>query len=254
MVNSSFLKAQGITDNAKALDQKITITFEIPASNNTTVREVSKEFSIIGVIESGSGSEVFVSNHIFENEGISNASKVKVLASSRETAVKVRSDIESLGFTTASPLDTVNEIDKVFQLLQVILIGFGGIGMIIAVLGMFNTLTITLLERTKEIGLMITLGGQQKDIKRLFMIEALMLSIMGGIIGVLAAFLIGKTGDLILNIYAHSNGITEQLTAFDISPTLVAVSLSATALIGLAVVYFPAKRASRISPLDAMRE
>lgn len=253
IVNTSFLKAQAITDNNKAIGQKITISFDVPATDKKLGYQATKEVTVRGIIESGSGSEIFIPAYIIENEGIVGASQLKVLTKDRDVAAKVRTDIESLGFSTASPLDTISEIDKIFQLLQVMLIGFGGIGMVIAILGMFNTLTITLLERTREIALIVTLGGQQRDIKRLFIVEALMLSMMGGIAGIFSAFLIGRAGDLVLNIYAHSNGVTDNLTAFYISPLLVISSLILTALVGLAVVYFPARRAARISPLDAMR-
>ncbi len=253
-VNTSFLKSQGMTDNDKAVGQKITLTFEVPAADGKTFNQVDKNLIIYGVIESGSGSEIFISKNVVEDEGMSSASQLKVLASDRDNTPKIRANIDSLGFDTASPLDTLNEIDRIFQLLQVILVGFGGIGMVIAILGMFNTLTITLLERTREIGLIVTLGGQQKDIKRLFTVEALILSVVGGVVGIFSAFVIGKVGDIVLNIYAHSNGIKESLTAFYISPLLILVSLVITAIIGLVVVYFPARRASRISPLDAMRE
>lgn len=253
-VNTSFLKAQAITKNEEALGQKISITMTIPKTDKKAEQKVTKDFIIRSVIDSGSGSEIFIPSYVVENEGLIIASQFKVLAKDRDSAATVRKDIEGLGFTTASPLDTLSEIDKIFQLLQIVLVGFGGIGMVIAILGMFNTLTINLLERTREIALIVTMGGQAKDIKMLFMIEAMMLSIMGGTAGIFIAFIIGKVGDLILNAYARSNGITDKLSAFHISPSLILISLAITALVGLVVVYFPAKRASRISPLDAMRE
>lgn len=253
-VNTSFLKTQGITDNNEVLDKTISISFTVAATDDKAEYQATADVVVKGVIESGSGSEVFISSSIAENENIISADQLKVLASSRESVKKLRSDIESRGYSTTSPLDTISDIEKVFTLLQMILIGFGGIGMIIAVLGMFNTLTITLLERTKEIGLIVTLGGQQSDIKKLFITEALMLSMLGGIFGIITAFILGLIGDLVLNMYAHSNGITDNLSTFYISPMLVITCLIATALIGLVVVYFPARRAARISPLDAMRE
>lgn len=254
MVNTSFLKVQGITNNDKAIGQDISITFTIPEEGTVAEHPATINLSIGGVIESGSGSEVFVPSSVIEAEGLANASQLKVLSVDRDTVAKVRSDIESRGYTTTSPLDTISEIDRIFQLIQLILIGFSSIGMVIAILGMFNTLTITLLERTREIGLMVTLGAQQKDIKRLFTTEALMLSTIGGICGIITAYIIGKIGDLVLNIYAHSNGITDNLTAFYISPILVASTVAVVIVIGLAVVFFPARRAAKISPLDAMRE
>lgn len=254
IVNTSLLKTQGITDNSKAIGQDLSISFTVAATADKAEYQATADVKIKGVIESGSGSEVFVSSSIAENENITNASQAKVLATTRDSVQKLRSDIESRGYSTTSPLDTISDIEKVFALLQMILVGFGGIGVVIAVLGMFNTLTITLLERTKEIGLIVTLGGQQSDIKKLFIVEALMLSMLGGVFGIFMAFILGLVGDLILNIYAHNNGITETLSTFYISPILILVCLLATAVVGLIVVYFPAKRASKISPLDAMRE
>lgn len=253
VVNSSFLKTQGIDDNKKALDRNIAITFSI-ANDGEKDKEVTINATVKGVIESEGGSEVFISNLAVESQGLTEATQIKVLANDREDIQKIRTEIESRGFNTSSPIDTISEIDRIFQILQIVLIGFGGIGLIIAVLGMFNTLTITLLERTKEIGLMVTIGSQQKDIRRLFTAEALMLSLIGGFCGVVLAFIMGKIADLILNNYARGNGITDALSSFHFSPLLVLGSLVVTVLIGLVVVYLPARRASRISPLDAMRE
>ena len=253
VVSSSFLKMQGINNNKEALDRNIAITFK-PNDDDEKAKEITINATIKGVIESEGGSEVFISNLAVENKGLTEATQLKVLASSRDHIQKIRTEIESRGFNTTSPIDTLSEIDRIFQILQIVLIGFGGIGLIIAVLGMFNTLTITLLERTKEIGLMVTIGSQQKDIRRLFTAEALMLSLIGGFLGVVLAFILGKIADIFLNIYARSNGVMESLSSFHFSPLLILTSLTATLLIGLIVVYFPARRASRISPLDAMRE
>ncbi len=253
IVSASFLKTQGITDYKQAINQAITITYSINDDEEDD-KQATVDAFIKGVTEGDGGSEVFISSQAIESSGLAEATQLKVLVKDKDNVSQIRSDIENRGFNTSSPIDTLSDIDRIFQLLQIVLLGFGGIGLVIAVLGMFNTLTITLLERTREIGLMITLGAQQKDIRRLFTIEALMLSIIGGGFGIIVAFATGKIGDLILNGYAHSNGIEGQLTAFSISPGLVLASLAITALIGLVVVYFPARRASRISPLDAMRE
>lgn len=260
IVNTSFLKSQGVTDKKgnidakKLIGQNITLSFTVPASKDKKEHQAKVDVTVGGVIDSGSGAEVFVPATVVEGQGFVSATELKVLANDRDSVPKIRTDIESRGFSTSSPLDTISEIDKIFQLLQFVLIGFGGVGMVIAVLGMFNTLTITLLERTREIGLIVTLGGQQKDIKRLFITEALMLSITGGALGTVSAFLVGKIADLILNAYARSNGITESLTAFHLSPLLAIGTILAASVIGLVVVFLPARRASRISPLDAMRE
>ena len=138
-------------------------------------------------------------------------------------------------------------------ILQMVFIGFGGIGMVIAILGMFNTLTISLLERTREIGLLIEFGARRRDIKRLFIIESLMLSILGGLIGLISAFMLGKIADVAISSFARSRGVQESVSAFMVTPQLAIMTLVLSALFGLAVVYFPARRASRIDPIDALR-
>lgn len=253
IVSSSFLKTQGINDYNSAVNKAIKINFNFENEDDKE-QEASIETYIKGVIESESGSEVFVTSSSIEAKGLSNATQLKVLANNRDNVSKIRNEIENRGFSTSSPIDTISEIDRIFQIIQTVLIGFGGIGLVIAILGMFNTLTITLLERTREIGLMVTLGAQQRDIRRLFTIEALILSLIGGLSGIVLAFLTGKIADIFLNAYARSNGVTDRLTAFHISPSLILISLAITAIVGLIVVYAPARRASRINPLDAMRE
>lgn len=253
IVSTSFLNTQGISDYKKAINQVIAISFNINDDEDSDKQATVNAF-IRGVTQSDEGSEVFISKQAVEANGLTEATQLKVLAKSKNNVVKIREDIENRGFNTSSPIDTLSDIDRIFQLLQIILLGFGGIGLVVAILGMFNTLTITLLERTREIGLMVTLGAQQKDIRRLFTIEVLMLSIIGGFLGIIVALVTGKFGDIILNGYARSNGITDKLTAFYVSPSLILISLVITALVGLIVAYFPARRAARISPLDAMRE
>lgn len=252
LVNTSFLKAAGITDTEKALNQTLTLTYSAPKDGGGE-QTVTHTLKVQGVIDSGSGVEVYASSALFESDGLNDASALKLLASNQNAVPQVRKEIEALGYSTTSPLDTVDQINQIFTLLQFVLVGFGGIGMIIAVLGMFNTLTIALLERTREIGLMITLGAQQKDISRLFTVEALLLSSIGGAIGLIGAFLLGSIGNVILNSFAHSRGVTETISAFSFSPLMVIGTLLISSLLGWIVVYFPARRASRINPIDAIR-
>lgn len=252
VVNASFLKAAGITDTNKAIDQTLSLSYSVP-DKDTKDRAVEHTFKVRGVIDSGNGVEVYIGSKVFEAEGVTEVSALKLLSDNRTAVPQLRREIEALGYSTTSPLDTIDQINQVFTLLQFVLVGFGGIGMVIAVLGMFNTLTIALLERTKEISLMITLGAQQKDITRLFTIEALLLSVLGGSIGLLAAFLLGSLGNAVLNGFAHSRGVTENISAFTFAPLLIIATLVISGLLGWIVVYFPARRASRINPIEALR-
>ena len=179
--------------------------------------------------------------------------QIKLETDDVEDIKGLRSQIQTLGLQTVSPIDTVDQIDEVFKFFNVILAGFGAVGMVVAVLGMFNTLTISLLERTKEIGLMVALGGRDKDMRKLFVYEAVLLSLMGAIIGVIGSVALGQIVNLAMNIFAQQRGVTEGFQMFATPWWLVLGSLIFMVLIGLLVVFIPARRASRIDPIDALR-
>ena len=133
------------------------------------------------------------------------------------------------------------------------LVGFGAIGMIVAVLGMFNTLTISLLERTQEIGLMMALGGRNSDMRKLFIFEALLLSVIGAATGIILAIISGLGVDAYMNHFAQNRGVSDGFSLFATPPLLVVGLMGFLVLVGLIVVYIPARRAQKISPIDALR-
>lgn len=253
VINKSALDALGFKEKPEnALDKKLAVS--VPLKNaSTKQQQVSGEFTIVGVIDSGSGSEIFMPDHIFSIAGVQNYQQVKIIADRTENVVGLRKQIESNGFQTGSLADTLQEINKVFKFFNVILVSFGSIGMIVSILGMFNTLTISLLERTKEIGLMITLGGRPSDMRKLFILEATVISLVGAIIGIGGAIMAGKAVNLIMNTFAARRGVTDRFDLFSTPIWAVGGIILFTVIVGLGVVYFPARRAEKISPIDALR-
>jgi putative ABC transport system permease protein len=252
LANRVALKTIGLDDPQKAIDQKITLRIPLNgAGKNQT--EVLDEFTIVGVVDSGSGSEIFVPNHVLQTAGVSVYYDAKIEADKNSSVDGLRKQIEGLGLRTNSPLDTIDQINQIFQFFNIMLVGFGSIGMIVAVLGMFNTLTISLLERTKEIGLMLALGSRNQDIRRLFILEAILLSLIGAIIGIVLAIIFGQIVNIILNNFAHGRGVTQDFSLFATPWWLIAGSIAFMVMVGLAVVYLPARRAARINPIDALR-
>jgi len=252
VINVSTLKAIGVT-NQKSIIGK-TLQLRVPLANSgAKQKSIQKNFTVVGVIDSGAGSEVFIPKFNFEAAGVPVYSSVKLLADNTKNLPNLRKQIESLGFQTTSPIDTVDQINQIFKFFNLILLGFGMIGMIVAVLGMFNTLTISLLERTKEIGLMIALGSRPKDMRKLFIFEAVLLSIIGAIIGIFAASALGMVINILMNIFARSRGVTDRFDLFVDPIWLIFGMIGFMVLVGLLVVYFPARRAQRINPIDALR-
>ena len=254
LVNLSLLKAVGISDAKSALQKDLNVNVEIVDDTKAGAKKnITLSAQIVGVIESGSGAEVYLDSKGFLASGVVNASQLKVLAKSQQSVPELKKQIEAFGLTSSSPLDTLDQINQIFNLFNFILVGFGGIGMIIAVLGMFNTLTISLLERTREIGLMISLGARQRDVRRLFIMESIALSHLGGLIGLIGAYMSGRVVDLVLNSWAASRGVPDRITAFDLQPWIIAATFVFVTIVGFVVVYFPARRASHINPIEALR-
>lgn len=254
LANSAALQAMGFkAENIKtAVGKKVTI--QVPLQTASTKQtEMSGEFTIVGILPSGAGSEVFMPTHVFELAGVSVYNQIKIEADHSTSVNDLRQQIESLGFMTLSPIDTVDQINEIFKFFNIILVGFGAIGMIVSVLGMFNTLTISLLERTREIGLMKAIGGRNNDMRKLFVFEALLLSVLGAVIGIILAAILGLIINAIMNNFAKGRGVTDSFNLFANPPELILATIAFMAIVGLAVVYFPARHAERINPIDALR-
>ncbi|MFZ2125094.1 MAG: ABC transporter permease [Candidatus Saccharimonadales bacterium] len=252
LISQAALKSVGIEDVDSAIGQIVKII--IPFDNvDSAINSVSKDLKIVGIIDSGAGSEVFMPIGLFSGAQIPIYSNLKVVVDDVANINTVRKQIESGGFQTASLIDTMDEIESVFRFLNLILIGFGSIGMIIAILGMFNTLTISLIERTKEIGLMMSLGARRSDMRRLFIIDAGIISFVGAVSGVIIAVLAGRIVNLYINIGASQRGVNQSFDVFAVPIWAVMAIIGITVLVGLLVVYFPSKRAEHINPIDALR-
>jgi ABC-type antimicrobial peptide transport system permease subunit len=250
LINKAALRAIGIDDADKALNKEVNLRIPIVTEARSNITDV---FKIVGVVDSEAGNEVFVPASIFAAAGVPAYNQMKVEVDEVESVAGLRRQIESLGFVTSSPIDTVDQIGQIFRFFNLMLAGFGAVGMIVAVLGMFNTLTISLLERTKEVGLMITLGGRNRDMRKLFILEAVILSFAGAVIGIILAIVLGQIINFAMNIFAAQRGVTDHFQLFAIPIWLVLGTITFMICVGLAVVYLPARRAAKINPIDALR-
>lgn len=253
VINTAAAKAVGLDESGKDAVGK-SLNLLVPLQNtNSTKDKIQYDFKIVGVVSTGSGSEIYIPSFYFDIAGVPAYSQARVIVDSTDNIASLRQAIESKGFQTASPSDTIEQVNQMFTVFNFIMIGFGSIGMLIAVLGMFNTLTISLLERTKEIGLMMTMGGRNRDMSKLFIIESLILSIVGAIIGIILAIIGGQIINFVMMTIAHSRGVTGDFQLFAVPAWLVLAMIAFMSLVGILVAFFPAKRANRIDPIDALR-
>ena len=253
VVNKPMLDSIGIKDPAKAIGKTISVKIAVPKTNPEDLGDINDNFTIVGVIDADSGAELFMPSYLFEQHNVPQYYQIKLITANVNDISSLRKQIESLGYQTSSPIDTIDQVNQIFKYFNVILASFGSIGMIVAVLGMFNTLTVTLLERTSEIGLMIALGGRNKDMKRLFALEATLLSLIGAIAGILLAVIFETGFNMSINAFARSRGVTESFSIFSTPLWLIFGAIAFMIVVGRLVVFLPARRAARINPIDALR-
>ncbi len=253
LINLSALKSLGEDDPKAVLGQKLEITIPLQGASTSDVNELKGSFEVVGILDSGSGAEVFMPKDNFALVGVLAFNNVKVMADDAAHVATVRSHIESKGFLTSSPADTLGQINQIFRFFTIIMIGFGSIGMVVSILGMFNTLTISLLERTREIGLMMALGARNSDMRKLFVFEAVLISFIGAVVGILLAIIGGKILNFFMNQFSAKRGVTESFELFSTPLWAVGMLILFTVAVGLLVVYIPARRAQKINPIDALR-
>lgn len=147
-------------------------------------------------------------------------------------------------------LDIVNTIEAI---LSTALGGIAGISLLVAGIGIMNIMLVTVVERTKEIGIRKSMGAKKKDITRQFVIEAATISGLGGLIGVTFGVLV--TNLLSGFIGSVASGALGNVGTFSASPSLSSILLAfcVSTGIGICFGYMPAKKAANLNPIDALR-
>jgi putative ABC transport system permease protein len=126
------------------------------------------------------------------------------------------------------------------------------VALIVSAIGMFNTMTIALLERINEIGIMRAIGVTRKDIKILFLMESVIMGFMGGVGGVLVGFFVSEIANIGVNILAKTFG-GQAIDLFYNPPWFIAVIIIFSTLIGFMTGVYPSSKAGKLNPLTALR-
>ncbi len=147
-------------------------------------------------------------------------------------------------------LDTAN---RIFSVITVMLSLVGGIALFVASIGIVNTMIMSIYERTREIGTLKAMGASRGDIRMMFMIEAGLIGLIGGTVGLLLGWLLGRGLNRAALWYAQNRDIPLTNDLFIVTPTLALQSLAFAFLIGVVAGLYPANRAARLDPLTALR-
>ncbi len=210
--------------------------------------------TVVGIVADENPPVIYVPAKNVKQIGIDNYSQaIAILENSeKDTSTKVRQTIEAMGYETRSTFDTISQIDRVFHYVNSGLFTVGLVALSVAVLGMINTLTVSLLERTHEVGLMKAIGMLSEEIRFLFISEAMLMSILGGLFGIIVGFIEGKALSMLLSAISISRG-EGALDVTNMPLYLLVVVIFVSAFIGFVTGLYPSRRAVKMSALDALR-
>lgn len=219
-----------------------------------SVKVDGKNFRIIGVINESSGALVPISTaqKIILSQNYFNSIEVSIADSeSVDTAMQ---DIEDLlmleheieneneaDFSIRSSQEMISTISSVTSTLTTLLSGIAAISLVVGGIGIMNIMLVTVTERTKEIGLLKAIGAKKKDILTQFLIEAIVVTLIGGIIGITLGLAITYIATLFLDI------------PFVLSLQAIGLALGVSTGVGIVFGWYPANQAAKLQPIDALR-
>ena len=243
--------------NSKILGKNLKILIFIPVEGAeegiVETFEVETEFEVTGVIEGGATTaNIFLKRDDLEKLPIKEYQFAKVKVEEDKNLEEARDKLISMGFMVSALSDTIEQANRIFNAIQIILGIFGVVGLIVAAVGLVNTMSITLLERTSEIGIMRSLGASANDIRKLFLMESTICGFFGGIFGVTLGIGIGQLFNFGINLLAKSlGGQTMRLFSYPFWFIVFIIFLST--FVGFIAGFWPAKRAASLNPLEALR-
>ena len=164
----------------------------------------------------------------------------------------VEEQIKKMGFSAFSLNDALQGAKRAFIILDIVLSLIGSIALAVSSLGIMNTMVMSILERTREIGIMKAIGGSDGDIRRIFLIEASAIGFTGGAAGIVLGWLVGRLINFAANVYIQQQGGTPG-NLFSLPMWLIGSAIAFSVLVSLLAGSYPAARAAKLDPIHALR-
>jgi putative ABC transport system permease protein len=228
-----------------------------------TIRIGRVSFTVVGVLASKGGSSfgnaddvIFVPFTTAQQElsGKSSVNSIDITADSTSSVSSVQSEVQQMleqrhhissssndDFTIQNQSQILQTVQATNQTLTVLLVGVASISLVVGGIGIMNIMLVSVTERTREIGIRMAIGARPSDVMTQFLIEAIMLSTLGGLVGIL----LGVGGGLAYSFFTGS--------AFALSPIAVLLAFGFAGAVGIIFGFYPARRAARLDPIVALR-
>jgi len=265
LVQGRFLRQNGLFETVIGNDFGAQDVFEKNMKVGDKVHINSLEFRVVGILDKigdpGTDRSFFIPERgfeeLFSTENVSliivktNADKEsQTVAESITKELRRERNVEKgeEDFEVQSPMDILASFNIILTVIQVVLIGVAAISLIVGGIGIMNTMYTSVLERTKEIGIMKSVGARNSHILTLFLIESGLLGLVGGIIGVILGMLLSKGVE-----YIAAQALGTHLLKAYFSWELIVLSLAFAFIIGALSGTLPAKQAMNVKPITALR-
>lgn len=228
-----------------------------------TVRINNRPFRVIGVIESSSvlagsfiNNSVVIPLNIAINQliGREQIQEIDVVVEDSNATNQTIEDVEALlrdrhgldedddsDFQISSAQDILGTVQTITGLLTSMIVAISGISLVVGGVGVMNIMLVSVTERTKEIGLLKAIGAKEKDILTQFLVEAMVMTLIGGSIGILIGIVCAYLVSIVANI------------PFIVSIPAIIIAAGISTLVGVAFGLYPARKAAKLTPIDALR-
>jgi ABC-type antimicrobial peptide transport system permease subunit len=144
-------------------------------------------------------------------------------------------------FSVMDMAQITSMLTSISGVLTSLLSAVAGVSLVVGGIGIMNIMLVSVTERTREIGIRLAIGAQANQVLMQFLVEAVVLSLFGGVIGIALGLSLAALGGKFLSV------------PFVFNPTLVVIAFVFSALVGVAFGYFPARRAAHLDPIEALR-
>jgi putative ABC transport system permease protein len=257
-------------DQPELLDQRIRVNMTKWSQDGTEIKK-SVNLRVVGVLAEArneADGSIFVHpqdltswNEWFSGRRINRNREgydmVYVKANSIDHVIDISDQINAMGFMAQTPQQYVQGVNTTFVIMQVTFGGVGAIALLVAAIGIANTMTMAILERTREIGLMKAIGATNRDVLTIFLGEAAGIGFLGGLGGIALGWLGGQLLNVAILVYltnqaAQQGGPPPGIAVY--TPAwLLPFSLIFATLVGLVSGLYPALRAATLMPVMALK-
>lgn len=264
LIYENYLKAMGIKDYKSVIGKEVTITETKTENSSITLQPYSIKGKVVGVINDkfADGNQVITAidmadklksyyslqDNYLKNQGYDG---VMINAKSIDDVSDITNSIKRMDYANSSYYSIVQQIRSMFKIVKVILAVLGLIVLFVAAVGTVNTMTMVIYERTKSIGIMKSIGANRRNIHSIFLTQAAIIGIIGGVMGLIFSSMNVAIINFALEVYLKSKKVTRTIS-ITMPLWLILGTLAFSIVICIIAGIYPSRKASKMDPVEAL--